>query len=109
MRITPFDGLFRFHVNSLSRPTLKHLVDLTSYNGNGACGCENFERECQKHLEKGAKPADIYRCKHIRLARLWLGKQLLEHAIKNQIQTDRARKQEAKRRAERVPEEGDPF
>lgn len=61
----------RFHVQSASRPDIKHLVDLQECGFNSACGCEVFQ---MKHLpmlrydRREKRPPLKRRCKHIKLA-----------------------------------------
>lgn len=49
----------------------EYYVDLSAYQGNGFCGCKDFEVNCMPDLEKGFRGVTQYRCKHIRQARLW--------------------------------------
>lgn len=58
-----------FWVQSRSRLNLRHRVDMLFYGGNGACGCEDFERRFRKHLEAGAEPSRRLACWHIRQVR----------------------------------------
>lgn len=85
MQVTPHEGLFRYWVRSESRD-MEYLVDLTGYNGNGWCGCENFAIKREPLLVRGAKPkSDELRCKHIIRAREFLGRQLVYAALKLEL------------------------
>lgn len=59
----------RFWVQSRSRLNLRHLVDMWEYRGNGACGCEDFERKYRPHLEEGALPSPLLACRHLHAVR----------------------------------------
>jgi hypothetical protein len=67
---TPFDNVLRYHVQSRTRPQVKHLVDLELYGGNGACSCEHFTFKMEPHLKRGARSeTGGLRCWHIQQAR----------------------------------------
>lgn len=68
--VVPLQGeLGVYLVESRSRPTIQHRVDVLAYNGNGACGCEHFEIKFRGKLERGAKPARELACRHLKLCR----------------------------------------
>lgn len=68
MNVWPIEGEpRRFHVESDELGREPFLVDLDEYNGNGWCGCEDFEFRRQPLLERGAEPG-TERCKHIECA-----------------------------------------
>lgn len=56
-------------VQSRSRRTLWHLVDLTAYRGSGSCECEDFVCRHEPELQRGHPPGADVRCKHIEEAR----------------------------------------
>jgi len=56
-------------VESRSRGSVMHRVDLSEYGGNGWCGCERFAFACAPHLERGSIPREKYECAHIRAAK----------------------------------------
>mgnify|MGYP001615675967 CR=1 FL=1 len=61
MTVTPIEGEpFRFHVQSDSED-IHYLVDLEEHDGNGWCGCAQFQFRCTPALASGHKS----RCKHI--------------------------------------------
>jgi hypothetical protein len=69
--------MFRFHVESRSKPESPNLVDLESYRWNGECSCEAFKFRHEPALARGAEPADSLRCSHIKLARCFFLDDLL--------------------------------
>lgn len=95
MSATPHDNLLRYHVDSGSRSQVKHLVDLDLYDRNGACSCEHFTFNLEKHLKSGlranpgmrCKPGtdwwNVLRCHHIREARDKLADDVIRRAIGN--------------------------
>jgi len=42
---------FRYYVESWQSRTEPHLVDLTSYHGNGRCSCKDFETNCWRNMK----------------------------------------------------------
>lgn len=58
-----------WQVESDSENGLPHLVDLSSYSGNGACDCRDFVFRKEPDLRLGRRPSPITRCKHIKAAR----------------------------------------
>lgn len=68
--VRPVEGDFLcYFVQSQSERGAEHLVDLTTYRGNGACSCTHFNVRLRKMLEDGAFPDSDLRCKHIERAR----------------------------------------
>ncbi len=68
--IEPVEGEFGVYwVQSRSRTSMRHRVDLTWYGGNGKCGCEDFGIHYAGLLERGAKPDRRLACWHVRVAR----------------------------------------
>jgi hypothetical protein len=58
-----------------------HLVDIASYNTNGACSCEWFHYELApkvKKMSKGQRLTNPLRCAHISIARSFCLDVLLE-------------------------------
>lgn len=76
MTIIPIEGeIFRYHVQSDSRPEIQHLVDFEAYHYVGKCSCEHFQFRLAPELDKLSKSqrpdpasedADVYRCGHLR-------------------------------------------
>lgn len=65
---------FRLFVRSDTNPRILHLVDLTEYDWNGACSCQDFEFHRQKDLEAGIRDTKYrlcYQCKHMNRARFY--------------------------------------
>lgn len=92
-RVEPVDGeTLCYWVQSETRPGIRHRVDLTAYDGNGACGCERFEFACRGHLERGAKKAARFRCSHIRSAREFAFDELVEAILEEERRANEARK-----------------
>jgi len=61
----------RFHVQSRSRSSIKHLVDLEELGFHGNCSCENFNFEHLPKLrqeQREGKPIKYRRCFHIKRA-----------------------------------------
>lgn len=64
-------GRARFLVKSHGRD---HLVDLITFDGNGACTCVHFLSRLKPAITEARRlrdfaPADCYRCPHIRKCR----------------------------------------
>lgn len=86
------EGLERFFVTSGTRLGHRHLVDLCAYYGNGWCNCEHFQGHIESKLKDIAKSNrpwnDDFRCKHIKAAREYLGRELVDRYLetrRNQI------------------------
>ena len=62
----------RFYVPSRTIPEHFQLVDLEEFNGNGFCSCEHFQYRLMPHLSRGSRRDEVFRCWHIRQARLYL-------------------------------------
>lgn len=81
IKVQPIQGeLFRFYVDSVSRPEAPHLVDLENYRWGGQCDCEAFKFRYEKALSQlGPKdfPTDKHRCSHIRAARAYMFDEIL--------------------------------
>ncbi len=94
MKVTPFEGLYRYHVSSEAvrgKTVTEYLVDLQCYWGNGACGCYDFTYRKQPIVALGKEaamlavhstvwPTDTLRCKHILAASAHLGRELANNA-----------------------------
>lgn len=52
-----FDHCLRYWVWSRTRPGVKYLVQLDSYNFNGICQCEAFQFNLAALLRRGITPA----------------------------------------------------
>ena len=67
-----------------------HLVDLSEYNGSGACWCENFRFRIEPKLKSGEiLPYEAgSQCKHIVMSRLILGDRLIKAIIKTLTRQD---------------------
>lgn len=89
MRVIPYDSLTRVLVTSQRDPNERYLVDLLEFNGNGRCSCMGFSVEFLKGLQALPETwsdweGDGWRCKHIKLARIALGLQLLDTLLRNE-------------------------
>ena len=90
MRARRFDNILRYHVRSRSRPS-EHLVELDTYDCNGACACEHFRFALEPFLKKGVRVsdaddcerADSLRCHHIKQARAQLTDDIIKQAVKS--------------------------
>lgn len=69
LKVRRFEPPFRWRVESESRPSAPHLVDLLGYDGNGECSCPHFVFTLARELKMGRVPSPATRCKHIRAAR----------------------------------------
>jgi len=85
---------FRLFVRSDTNPRIMHLVDLTEYEWNGACSCQDFQFHKQKHLEEGLRDDRFtltYQCKHMNRARFYFTKVLgpiLQERIERRVLPD---------------------
>ena len=71
--VMPIDGeLLRFHVRSRTDSRVTYMIDLSSFDGNGVCSCDDFQFRKQPRLRAGAEPSDSLRCWHLRQARNYL-------------------------------------
>lgn len=70
------------------------------YNGNGACGCEDFDFRVRPQLEKGAAPGVTLECRHIHLARHYSAVELWMTFAKRRKEAEKVRKLERKRHAD---------
>ena len=68
----------RFHVQSKSRRDVRHLVDLAEDNGDGQCGCEQFQMRIAPKRKQGV----INYCDHIVSAYRYFGKQMVKEILK---------------------------
>ena len=92
MIVTPIEGeTFRFHVQSLTRPDIKHLVDFEGYNGIGRCSCENFQYRLAPELDRFSRSkmpdpasdeADEYRCAHLKRAWHQVSRKIIVNIMK---------------------------
>lgn len=71
MTVTPDSSRGRFWVESRSEPGHSHLVDLTTHNGKGECGCDNWKFRCQPAIKEGR----AMRCSHIDACREFIADQ----------------------------------
>jgi hypothetical protein len=53
----PHDRL-RYRVPSARNPREQYLVDIASYNGNGACTCQHFLCRCEPLLRRRVSPKE---------------------------------------------------
>lgn len=81
LHVQPIQGeMFRFYVDSKSRPNEPHLVDLESYHWGGQCSCEAFKFKHEPALSRltpKAIPDDTYRCSHLKAARSYFLDEIL--------------------------------
>lgn len=71
LKVTHVEAL-RFHVESRGKKTAEvYLVDLQEFDGNGQCGCENFQFRLNPKLDRGDLISADTRCHHIKAARDW--------------------------------------
>lgn len=71
-----------------------YKVDLDTYDGNGFCDCPHFKFKFAPLLDRGARPGDSTRCKHIRQAMLLFAALILENLYdtkKSTLETVRRR------------------
>lgn len=61
-----------FEVQSSSRPSVWHRVDLACYSGHGACQCEHFQFFLNKKIKSSEVPTERQECPHIAGARRYL-------------------------------------
>ena len=61
----PYDSVTRWLIPSSSESGVSYLVDLSGFDGNGACQCRDFDCRCVPSIKLG-KPK---RCRHILIAR----------------------------------------
>jgi hypothetical protein len=65
IRIRPYD-IGRYYVSTGGE---EYLVDINEFNGNGHCGCRNFQYchlpDLAKEQEYGIPHKQVRRCKHI--------------------------------------------
>lgn len=87
----------RYYVQSSTRLNMRHLVDMWAYDGNGACGCEDFERRFRPHLEGGAVPSIHLECKHLRAVRHYSAVELWQTIASHRKQADKERVAQQKR------------
>ena len=57
--VTLYEPPFRFMVRSRSGPG-KHLVDIADFDGNGACGCTDFQVNLAPLLHRGLSAQDAF-------------------------------------------------
>jgi hypothetical protein len=87
MIITPFEGLTRYHAEPESKgQTEPYLIDLTLNGGIGWCDCPHFRCRLAPQIHGTATDDESNRCKHIRAARDYLAKQLLEIFLESEIE-----------------------
>jgi hypothetical protein len=54
------DGILRYTCQSRKTPGKKYVVELDSYNGNGACSCRDFQFNLEKYLKKGMSGREVF-------------------------------------------------
>lgn len=98
MKITPYDQLTRYMVQSDVNPDNEYLVDLDQYGGVGWCDCPHFKYRLEPQLctpegraASKKRPMD-FRCKHLMEARKQLGEDLVNTLTKQNIQKTKALK-----------------
>lgn len=72
-------------VQSKSRPSVIHRVDLGCYCGTGRCGCEHFATKLNPKIRDGAMPAPYLECRHIRKARRYLAIEVAQRIIEQKL------------------------
>jgi hypothetical protein len=79
-----------FHFQTSESRDEFHLVDLSEYDGSGACFCENFRFRIEPKLKSGVIfPHEAgSQCKHIVMSRLILGDRLIKASIKTLTRQD---------------------
>ena len=83
--VTPVPGEpLRYWVQSRSRNTVRHLVDLTAYDGNGECECEQFRFKFGPRLNAGMVPGLRTECHHIIAAKRYLATMVARQATANE-------------------------
>ncbi len=88
MKVTPFDGLTRFMVQSDVNPDNEYLVELEHHAGCGKCSCDHFTYRLEPLLctPEGLKESKTnpskFQCKHIRCCRRILGQELVDTLTK---------------------------
>lgn len=87
MKVDRYDGLLRYLVHS-DTGSDTYLVDLAEYKENGCCSCPHFRVRIEPHLRVRNRPGtpDEFRCKHLRLCRELLGRELVDALIRNENQ-----------------------
>ena len=73
------DWPFRWLVESETNRAQPHMVDLSSYKGNGECSCLNFSCRLAPELKQGRHPSNSTRCKHIKAARGMFCDMMIRH------------------------------
>lgn len=71
-----------FEVQSDSRPSIWHRVDLAAYSGHGRCECERFTCCLGPRIKRVAVPDARHECHHIRSARRYLAIAVAQHIIR---------------------------
>lgn len=84
MKVTPLDGLDRFHVQSAHNPDQEYLVDLSENKGIGKCSCLHHHYRIQPMIDArlNTDDPDRLRCQHVIEARKYLGKELVDTVTK---------------------------
>lgn len=90
IRVEPIKGeRMCFHVESWSKPSHPHRVDLLSFDGRSACSCHNWQIRCWPVIRDG-KPELPYKqegtslCRHVWIAREVFLKRLLKRMAKEE-------------------------
>ena len=99
-----------FHYTTSESDEECHVVDLSLFQGSGACSCQHFQFRIEPHLRRGKiQPHEAgSQCKHIVISKLILGDRLIKATIKSY--SDEAKKAIAKKNALKAnaPQEAKP-
>lgn len=90
--VIPTEDSLVYEVQSGSRKTVHHRVDMTAYHGFGSCSCERFTIAFNPMLRAGTKPTVEYECKHIAKVRRYQAIEMAQRIIENRTaQADKVR------------------
>ena len=79
--VKPTDDLLVYLVQSDSRPSLWHRVDMACYSGFGGCSCESFQFSLEGKIKRSPYPEPKHECPHIDAARRYLAIMVAQGAI----------------------------
>ena len=85
--VRQFDWPMRWQVESETDRAHPHLVDLSSYQGNGECSCLHFSCRMAPELKQGREPSNATRCKHISAARGMFCDVMVKHHVSSKQHT----------------------